>query len=297
MAIGLHETGGVWPLLLLTLAAPAPDARLAPLLDRIADDARAGRPIVVEAHVSLCDNAFVRCGGRGRGDGDDLGRNLYWATSGGFDGWFSRRGSPWKRVGTLPPGAGELTVVVWHRAVSPGPWLRRRGVARPFDLYVVAHAWRGQAIDATWAAYLADVWDRDARTWTLPSGAQLAGGGRAHVVAYLGHNRLMDEATPHRFPRERPGAPAKGVIAVACHTAPYLAPVLDAKSRVPLLLTRDFVFAGAHAFEGALAGFLDHGTLAAARAEGAAHYARGEGKPLARIDAVFTNPAHARWRW
>jgi hypothetical protein len=41
---------------------------------------------------------------------------------------------------------------------------------------------------------------------------------------------------------------------------------------VPLLLTRDHLFAGTHAFEGAVGSFL-------------------------RVAGAFTNPADPRWRW
>src|SRR5689334_21751746 len=76
------------------------------LRERVAADLRAGRPVVVEAHVALCDNTVIRCGGHGLGDGDDLGRNLYWATSGGMRGWMDRRSSGWRRVARLD-GDGE----------------------------------------------------------------------------------------------------------------------------------------------------------------------------------------------
>src|SRR5262245_18093707 len=71
---------------------------LSALYADVARDLASGRPLVAEVHVALCDNAIIRCGGRGLGDGDDLGRNLYWATSGGLRGWFERRGSGWTRV-------------------------------------------------------------------------------------------------------------------------------------------------------------------------------------------------------
>jgi hypothetical protein len=31
----------------------------------------AGRPIVAEVHVGLCDNRILRCGGHGLGDEDE----------------------------------------------------------------------------------------------------------------------------------------------------------------------------------------------------------------------------------
>ena len=93
------------PALLLVLwagqaRATEADGWHAALLDDIAADLAAGKPLVVEAHVPLCSNQVLRCGGHGLGDGDAPDTNLYWATSGGFEGWFGRKGSGWTAVGT-----------------------------------------------------------------------------------------------------------------------------------------------------------------------------------------------------
>jgi hypothetical protein len=276
------------------------EAWLEALRARVAADAAAGRPIVVQAHVALCDNAVIRCGGHGLGDGDSLEKNLYWATSGGMRGWMERRGSGWKRVHREGGGGrevrpGVLAVDVWKRAF-PSPHARG---GRPIDVYVVAFAWRGAAIDDAVRAYTADLFGDAPRTVTLDDGAVLEAGGAAHVVAWIGHDRWMDYdafdwAGARRLARD--GAPPKGTIAMACQTWQYLAGEIAAPSRVPLLFTRDFVFAGSHAFEGALSSFAAGGDLAAIRRAGALAYATGEKKPPGRVDYAFTNPADRRWR-
>jgi hypothetical protein len=282
--------------LLLALSLPAGDVGLSGLQQRMITSLRAGAPIVVEVQVALCDNAFVRCGGQGRGDGDDLRRNLYWATKGGLAGWMDRPRSGWTRVHAVTqPDRDVLTTVVWRRQQPPGPALRAQGIVRPFELFVIAHAWRGQAIDKALRRYVDDLWSRDKRPVRLPDGRVLEAGGAAHLVAYLGHNRWMDGHVAYRFPSTAADAPVKGAIALACHTAPFVGALLDGRSRVPLLLTRDFVFPAAYAFEGAVLATAEQGTLEAIRSGAAKAYAAGEGKPLARVDAVFTNPAHKRW--
>ncbi|MGE4178111.1 MAG: hypothetical protein AB7G65_19980 [Thermoleophilia bacterium] len=194
------------------------------------------------------------------------------------------------------PSSEILETVVWRRHQLPTPELRARGVTRRFGVYVIAHAWRGRAIDRALDRYVADPWTADAAPVTLPDGTRLAGGGGAHVVAYVGHNRWMDHRTPYRFPPETPDAPVKGAIAMACLTAPYVGDPLAAGPRVPLLLTRDFVSAGAGAFEGALLGLAAGADLAAIRRRAAAAYADSERKTYERVESAFTNPAHARWR-
>jgi hypothetical protein len=305
--------GPVTALLLLVLAAapararepgaPAtpgpgdPDAWLAALQDRVAADLRAGRPLVVHAHVALCDNSIIRCGGHGLGDGDRPATNLYWATAGGTRGWLDRRGSGWTRVAAgRPARAGILVRAVWRRRVVPGAAWRRRGVARPFDVYLVADAWRGRAIDAAVAAYLDDLYRGQPRPVSVAGAAPLAAGGAAHLVAYVGHNRWMD--TPDfdwtRFAGSTPGPP-KGTLAIACHTRAYLGRHLPAAARVPLLLTADFLFASSPALEGAVLSFAAGGGYAAIRAAATRAYAVGQRRPVARVAGVFTNPADRRW--
>jgi hypothetical protein len=62
---------------------------------------------------------------------------------------------------------------------------------------------------------------------------------------------------------------------------------------VPLLETTDFLFAGAHAFAGAVEAFADGGDYAAIRAGAARAYAAGERKPFARASYAFTNPSRS----
>jgi hypothetical protein len=275
-------------------------AWLAELQAEVAADLVAGEPLVVQVHVPLCDNDVLRCGGGRLGDGDDPGGNLYWATSGGFRGWFGRRGSGWKQVLVVrDPQPDVLELRVWRRWVTPSRGLQARGVRRRFPVYVVAHAWRGEAIGSAMAAYAADLFagPGEARRVALPDGTELAAGGGARLVAFVGHNGWMDVA-PSRFrwPRSVAGAPRRGTIAIACITEGYLVPAVPSPERVPLLLTRTLLFAGAHAFEGAVSAFAAGRDLAAIREGAVRAYATGQGKSPARVRTAFTNPADPRWR-
>ncbi|HWE27223.1 MAG TPA: hypothetical protein VHB97_04435, partial [Polyangia bacterium] len=151
-----------------------------------------------------------------------------------------------------------------------GAW-RRRGVRAPFVVRVVANGWRGRAIDGAL--------DRFA--------TEIADDGGARVVAYVGHNGWMDRDTLS-WP-QLGTTRVKGFIAVACLTREYLARALVSPARVPLLLTRDLLFAGSHALDGAITAFARGGTLADIRLGAARAYADGERKPLVRVQTLFTN--------
>jgi hypothetical protein len=242
------------------------------LYDAVAPDLAAGKPLVVEVQVALCDNTIIKCGGRGLGDGDDLARNLYWATDGGLRGWFERRGSPWRRVARRGRDGNVLETVVYERRFTAGGAWARRGVRAPFDVRVVAHAWRGRAIDGALDRFVADLFDAD---------------GAAQLVAYVGHNGWMDRDALV-WPKSG-GARVKGFLAIACLTRDYLQLSLSSPSRVPLLLTRDLLFAGSHALDGAISAFAAGGNAADVRLGASRAYAAGENKPLARVQTLFTN--------
>ncbi len=309
---GLAATLGVC----LLLAGPRPavaggeaDRWLDGLQDRVAEDLAAGAPLVVQVHVPLCDNRILRCGNRKLGDGDNPATNLYWATSGGFVGWFQRKGSGWRQVLRWTAAAADtgaasgtgardlLEIRVWKRRFGAARGWRRRGVKSRFDVYVVAYAWRGTAIDRALEAFVADAMGDAERSIELPDGTRLQAGGAARLVAYVGHNRWMDlpEYDWVAAAERHPGRRIRGVIAVACHTAAYLAEPLSSERRVPLLMTRDFLFAGAHSFEGAVAAFARSESLAGIRASAAEAYADGEDKSVKRVRGAFTNPSDRRW--
>lgn len=277
------------------------EAWLADLYEDVAADLIDGKPLVVQVHVPLCDNDVLRCGNDRLGNGDDPDRNLYWATSGGFRGWFGRRGSGWTEVHRgRGPEADVLEVRVWRRQVAPGGALRARGVRRSFPVYVVATAWRGEAIQSAMAAFAADLYGTgEARRVALSGGGArgtvIEAGAAAQVVAFVGHNGWMDVSAVS-WPVSPPGARRKGAIAIACLTEDYLADEVPAERRVPLLFTRSLLFAGAHSLEGAVRAFAEGRGLLAIRDGAAEAYAAGQDKPVARARAAFTNPADRRWK-
>lgn len=283
-------------------AAPSAEAEAwrADLEARVIADLAAGRPLVVQVHVPLCEKTIIPCGNARLGDGDRPAGNLYWATTEGFLGWFGRKGGGWKQV-LVSDGAAideprVLDLRVWRRELAtPAAW-RGRGAPARFTMVVVAQAWRGVEIDAALTRYAEDLYGAHRQAVALPDGTSIAAGGDAHVVAYVGHNRLMDLVSfDWRAVAARGDDVSRGVIAIACHTAPYMKDIVPGPRQVPLILTRDYMLASAAALEGAALAFARGGDYAAIRRGGAQGYADGGKKPLRRVFGAFTNPAHDRW--
>ena len=290
-------------IILLALTAPArakgeADQWFSALTDRVIDDLAAGKPLVVQAHVPLCDSHIIACGNAKLGNGEAPDENLYWATSEGFVGWLGRRGSGWKQV-LHADGTGIdrdiLDVRVWTRTVEASAAWRKRGVPARVPVYIVAFAWRGQAIDRALATYWSDLYGLDHRDVTLADGTVLAAGGAAQVVAYVGHNRLYDVAPPDWAKLSNDKAPVRGTFAIACNTGPFMADHVSSAQRVPLLYTNDFLMASAGAFEGAVLAYATGGNYLAIRIGAARGYAKAGDHDLAKIGGVFTNPSDRRW--
>lgn len=261
-----------------TASAGTEDDWLVALTDRVAGDLADGKRLVAEVHVPLCDNSIIRCGNSRLGDGNSTATNLYWATTPGFGRWFARAGGGWKRVEkTTDTGDDDiLEKHVYRRRVrAPAAW-RARGVPAHYEVDVVVFAWRGTAIDRALARYAAAM-----------------SSDTAHLVAWVGHNRLMDVDT---FEWPKPAEHTVGTIAIACHTAAYMEEHVPAPTRVPLLMTRDFLFANAAPFEAAVLAFAAGGDYTKIRRAAAAAYAKVQNRPVAKITGAFTNPADRRWK-
>jgi hypothetical protein len=252
---------------------------------RVAADVGAGRPLVVETHVALCDNRQIPCGSRALGDGDALDTNLYWATTGGLRGWIERRGSGWTRAATLPGDGDILETRIYRRRVDRT------------EIVWIAHAWRGAAIARALQQFVDDVAGQKSRDYAV-GGQRIHGGGAAHLVAYVGHNGWMDLPRV-AFPPVAADELPKGVLAVACYTESWLRPFLphDRESpRVPLVLTADLLFAGSATVEGAVLAFARGGDLTAIRSGAITGYSESEGKPAKGVRSLFTNASDPRWK-
>ena len=250
------------------------DSDFEALRDRVIADLAAGKPLRVEVHVPLCDSSIIACGNAKLGDGDNPATNLYWSTTPGFGEWFARKGSGWKRVAI---DAGDDTDVLAHLAyrrelATPRSW-QKRGAPKRFAIELVISGWRGKAIDRALAAFASDV----------------SGASTAQIVAWVGHNRLMDL---ERFDWPAPGKQAQGAIAIACQTAPYMKNKLGA---VPLLMTDDFLFANAAPLEAAVLAFAGGGDYAQIRRDAAIAYAGVQRSTLAHVFGAFTNRSDRRW--
>jgi len=271
------------------------DGWLGDLTTKVVTDVAAGKPLVVEVHVPLCQTGITACGNAKLGDGDNPDTNLYWSTTPGFGVWFDRKGSGWKRLPRTKTDAVDKDVLelrVYKRTLTTSSAWRKLGAPKTMDVVLVIHGWRGSQIDRALAAYAADVSGQGTRTITLADKSTIDAGGAARIVSFVGHNRLMD-LDAYKWPE--PAKETKGTIAIACHTSSYMKRDVTAPTRVPLLMTNDFLFSNAAPLEAAVLAFARGGGYSKIRVDAATAYAGVQKKEVKRVMGAFTNPADRRW--
>ena len=256
-------------------------------------DAGAGRPLVAHVHVALADNvhqgiAPVRAS---LGDGDRPRANLYWGALYGVDTYLPRHG--WTRVPTPAGGRpdGVLARAVFVRAGQRG--------GRAATFVVVADAWAGRHIARATAAFLRHAGGLEPLPLALPSGAEVIAGGGAHVVAYVGHDGLMDFDLED--PRPDPSAPPRSAIVLSCASQPYFQARLERLGAHPLLLTTNLMAPEAYTLDAARVAWLEGRSPEGVRDAAAAAYARYQRRlSVARARRHFvtlpTSPRRGRGR-
>lgn len=235
---------------------------------RMTRDLAAGRPIVVHVIVALCDNVHqgIVPVPKHLGNGQDPGSNLYWGAAFGVRTYLSRQ-SGWTRVQVPIPGYGS----VLDRAIFFGQ-VQRDG--KPVPVYVVADAWDGATIRSAIERFLKMAGGSSPEDVSFRRGAvtvSLSAGGSAHLVAFVGHDGLMDFSLPPPTPAA-PGRAAASSIVLACASKPYFLDRLRAIGSHPLLLTTGLMAPEAYTLDAAIRTWAGGGSVAAVREAAALAY-------------------------
>jgi hypothetical protein len=177
------------------------------------------------------------------GNGEDAEHNLYWGSAYGTKAFFSRS-ADWHSVGCSPkpqPAILERCIFKHHSA----------------NLYLIADAYRGIEIEQA----LLDFFDSAAgvgeQTVTVSDGRgglRLPIRGGANLVAYIGHDGLMD------FPLRRLSHPNRDghrdVVVLACASKQFFANAVRASGAYPLLWTTGLMAPEAYTLKSALDGWI-----------------------------------------
>lgn len=230
---------------------------------------------VMHVFVALADNASQGLAPVPAkiGNGDDPGNNLYWGCDEGVRSWFTRSAKWTKVPAPKPPRAEILERLVFKHAEK--------------DAWLVADAWRGSQIKACLEAFVGAAAGKGGEVVNVEAKA-LRAGGDATLVAFIGHNGLMD------FNVEWPaagvvagGAAPKPVITLCCMSERYFAESLRRVGARPLLTTTQLMYPGAFILHDAAGAWLDGKGAPEIRAAAGRAYAKNQGIPVKAATGVF----------
>jgi hypothetical protein len=213
----------------------------------------------IAVFVGLCDNetqGIVKVGAR-IGDGNKPDDNLYWGCSEGLRSHFkaSKRWKLEKRE--TATGDERIFERLTFRHVS-------------HDAVLVAEAWRGSNLKECYIAF----------EKALLSGKQ-------DLVAFIGHNVLMDTAI------DPPAAKAAGktdAIVLCCMSDTYFDTRLTNAGGRPVLLTTQYMYPGSFILHDALEPWLAGKDRNDLRDAAGAAYAKNQKIKLAAAKGVFAVP-------
>jgi hypothetical protein len=177
------------------------------------------------------------------GNGEDPERNLYWGSAFGVKTFFARS-ADWERIrcGEKPRAEILERCVFKYRAAN---------------VYLVADAYRGREIRQAILDFLASAAGEDPEELSVPaaSGAlKLPIRGGANLVAYIGHDGLMDFQLT-QFPRKKNDVHRDAVV-LACASKQFFAEPVRASGAYPLLWTTGLMAPEAYTLKSALDGWI-----------------------------------------
>lgn len=202
-------------------------------------------PRTIHVFVALCDNEHqgIVLVPATLGNGDDPGNNLYWGEAYGVKTFFAKS-SHWKLLTTLPNPTDDILerCIFTHTRES---------------VYMVADAYRGRKIKQAVVDFLKAASGNFPVSIPITKDNQmipLNAGGASQLVAYVGHNGLMDFSL-WRYPRQKNKTLREAII-LACASKQYFSEPLLKAGATPLLWTTGLMAPEAYTLESSLEGWI-----------------------------------------
>jgi hypothetical protein len=196
---------------------------------------------VIHVFVALADNLYqgIVPVSASLGNGDSAKTNLYWGAAFGVRTFFSRN-KDWELISVTPnPGTSILERCIFkHRRAS---------------LLLVADAYRGKEISQTTSDFLEAAAGKPGEKLKVGD-VEFHTGGSADLVAYIGHNGLMDFKLDSH-PKRRDDRTRRAII-LACASKQFYSPALQETGATPLLWTTNLMAPEAYVLSAAIDGWM-----------------------------------------
>lgn len=179
------------------------------------------------------------------GNGLDPAHNLYWGAAAGVKTFFAR--------------SSDWTVLNCGEKAKPEVLERCVFKYRRAEVYLVADAYRGDGIRQAILDFFEAAAGGSPETIIVSAGSSpisLTARGGSDLVAYVGHDGLMDFQLPLVFRRKN--EIHRDAIILACASKQYFGEPLKTSGGYPLLWTTNLMAPEAYTLKSALDGWIDH---------------------------------------
>lgn len=214
---------------------------------------------VIHVFVALCDNKNqgIVPVPKAIGNGQDAASNLYWGCAGGVKGYFKKQAN-WKLLSTTK----SVSNIILERCVFKHT---------RYNAYIVADAYDGAAIKACTIDFFNAAAGRNNQSLAV-QGTTLGIGGSAQLIAYTGHDGLMDFSLPD-YPAKLHDTKRETII-LACISKRFFSEGIRQAGATPLIWSTGLMSPEAYTLEASIAGWLAQETPAQIRQRAAAAYDR-----------------------
>jgi len=195
---------------------------------------------VIHVFVALCDNQYqgiVPVPAK-IGNGQDPNNNLYWGCAFGIRTYF-KNSKEWKYIKSK-----KLNNTVLERAIF-------KHVSK--DFYLIADAYDGKLIKSCSKDFLKSNSGELKEVLTI-EGKVLGIYGNSNLVAYIGHNGLMDFQLDENFMNK--DKKSRDCIILACKSKNYFSTFIKNSKSNPLVWTTQFMAPEAYTIHDALSGYV-----------------------------------------
>lgn len=195
----------------------------------------------IHIHVALCDNVhqgIVKVP-KAIGNGQDPKNNLYWGCGYGISTYF-KKSQHWKEVKRYAVDSIILERVIFKH--------------KTMNYYLIADAYDGKSI-ATCTHDFLNASAGKTKQWLEIDNTSIGIKGNSEVIAYIGHNGLMDFSLKNSY--KNTDNKERKVIILACAAKSYFTPYLRNAKAYPLVWTTNLMAPEAYTIHDAIETYLE----------------------------------------
>lgn len=201
-----------------------------------------GQTKTIHVFVALCDNENqgIVPVPESLGNGKDPKNNLYWGAAYGVKSYFKNKTTDWKLLTSIKSDNPEILERLLYKHANE-------------DIYMLADAYDGEKIKNCITNFL------KASNGQLPNqithdSLSLKFGGNADMIAYVGHDGLMDFDINLKYNSSIDKQ--TDIIILACYSKNYFSPEIQKAKANPILWTTHLMAPEAYTLKSAIDGWI-----------------------------------------